>query len=229
MYVIDYPLTSIEPIHGPVPPGPLITRETLDLMRDQSRCREAWLAEARACRDAALAERECMQAESEAMRSAMLDEARAQATQHATQQAEEARRTALAQAIDWLVDEAAMERATVQSLERRIADAMVGALSNFVATLDIGERFAHRVANTLPSLVRHGALVLHVPPVHHAAVASAIRRADIVLACEPDPALSGHRARLESEWVTLCIDLDADLSAVVDRLRVVPNLEVAYG
>ncbi|MGC7406729.1 hypothetical protein ACPWR0_22245 [Pandoraea pneumonica] len=229
MYVVDYPLTSIERIDGPVPSGNVIPRKTLDLMRDQSRYREQWLVEAQACLDAARAESERMRAESEAMRRALLDDARAQAEQHATKRAEEARRVAVAQTIDWLIDEASMERETVRSLERRIADALTGALSNFVATLDVGERFAHRVANTLPSLVREGALLLHVPPAHHESVASALRHAGIVLACQPDPALSGHQARLTSEWVTLCLDLDADLAVVIERLRVVPSLEVAYG
>jgi len=229
MYVVDYPLTSIETLSGPVPQGTVIARETLELMREQSRCREQWLADAKACRDAAVAERERARLESEAMCAALLEEARAQSQQHAAQCAEEARREVLAQTLDWLVDEASMERATVRSLERRIAEALIGALSNFVATLDVGERFAHRVANTLPSLVREGALVLRVPPAHHEAVTTALQRANIVLACTPDPALTKHHARLESEWVTLCLDLDADLAAVVERLRVAPSLEVAYG
>ncbi|ALS60553.1 hypothetical protein [Pandoraea norimbergensis] len=229
MYVIDYPLTSIETLDGPVPQGTIIARETLDLMREQSRNREQWLAEAKACRDAAMAERERAQADSDAMCAALLEAARVQSQQQAAQCAEDARREVIAHTLDWLVDEASMERATVHSLERRIADALIGALSNFVATLDVGERFAHRVANTLPSLVREGALVLRVPPAHHEAVATALQRANIVLACTPDTTLTGRHARLESEWVTLCLDLDADLAAVVERLRVAPSLEVAYG
>ncbi|WP_087689245.1 hypothetical protein [Pandoraea sp. PE-S2R-1] len=43
MSVIDYPLTSIETLDGPVPQGAIIARETLDLMREESRCREQWL------------------------------------------------------------------------------------------------------------------------------------------------------------------------------------------
>lgn len=122
-----------------------------------------------------------------------------------------------------------MEREIVRSLERRVADAVTGALSNFVEKLDAGERFAHRVGQTLPGLVREGALVMRVPPVQHSAIANALRDADIVLPCSPDATLTGRQARIESEWVTVCLDLDADLEAVIDRLRVGPSLEVAYG
>lgn len=229
MYVIDYALTPIETIDGPAPAGPVISTEAIVRLRDDASRRARWMNEARAERDAAQVERERARKDAEVQRNAWEEAAQTRARQEAATQAEAARQAAVAQTVDWLVDEASMEREIVRSLERRVADAMTGALSNFVGKLDVGERFAHRVGQTLPGLVREGVLVLRVPTAHHAAVAGALRDADIVLACTPDATLSGRQARIESEWVTVCLDLDADLAAVIKRLRAVPNLEVAYG
>ncbi|VVE71379.1 type III secretion system apparatus protein [Pandoraea anapnoica] len=229
MYVIDYALTPIETIDGPAPAGPVISAEAIVRLRDDASQRARWMDEARAERDAAQVERERARTDAEVQRHAWEEAAQTCARQEAATQAEAARQAAVAQAVDWLVDEASMEREIVRSLERRVADAMTGALSNFVGKLDVGERFAHRVGQTLPDLVREGVLVLRVPAAHHAAVAGALRDADIVLACTPDASLSGRQARIESEWVTVCLDLDADLAGVIKRLRAVPNLEVAYG
>ncbi|UVA80386.1 hypothetical protein [Pandoraea commovens] len=229
MYVIDYALTPIETIDGPAPAGPVISAEVIVRLRDDASQRARWMNEARAERDAAQVERELARNDAEVQRNAWEEAAQTRARQEAETQAEAARQAAVAQTVDWLVDEASMEREIVRSLERRVADAMTGALSNFVGKLDVGERFAHRVGQTLPDLVREGVLVLRVPTAHLAAVAGALRDADIVLACTPDASLSGRQARIESEWVTVCLDLDADLAAVIKRLRAVPNLEVAYG
>ncbi|MFJ2995526.1 hypothetical protein [Pandoraea sp. NPDC087047] len=229
MYVIDLALTSIEAIDGPAPAGPVISGETLTLLREQAGRRARWMDEARAERDAALAEREQARREVEALRHAWQAAAQERAQEEAAALAETARQAAVVQTVEWLVDEASMEREIVRSLERRVADALTGALSNFVGSLDTGERFAHRVGQALPGLVREGALVLRVPPAHYDAVANALRHADIMLPCSADASLSAHQARIESEWVTVCLDLDADLAGVIERLRVAPNLEVAYG
>ncbi|VVE00016.1 type III secretion system apparatus protein [Pandoraea aquatica] len=229
MYVVDYALTPIETIDGPAPAGPVISAEGLTRLREDAGQRARWMSEARAERDAALAEREQTRHDVEVQRNAWQEAAQARARQEASTQAEAARQAAIAQTVDWLVDEASMEREIVRSLERRVADAMTGALANFVGKLDVGERFAHRIGQTLPGLVREGALVLRVPTAHHSAVTDALREADIMLACTPDASLSGRQAHIESEWVTVRLDLDADLAAVIKRLRAVPNLEVAYG
>uniref|UniRef100_A0A0H3WSS6 Type III secretion system protein n=2 Tax=Pandoraea faecigallinarum TaxID=656179 RepID=A0A0H3WSS6_9BURK len=219
----------MESIDGPAPAGPVLSREVLETLRQQAGERARWMEAARTARDAASAEHAQALRDIEAQRNAWQEAARAQAKQDAQTLAEAARQAAVVQAVEWLVDEASMEREIMRSLERRIADALTVALSNFVDKLDIGERFAHRVCRTLPSLVRDGALVLRVPPMQQRAIADALREADIVLACSADATLAGRQARLESEWVTVCLDLDADLAAVIDRLRVGPSLEVAYG
>lgn len=229
MYVIDYALTPIETIDGPAPAGSVISAEAIVRLRDDASRRARWMNEARAERDAAQVERERARNDAEVQRKAWEEAAQTRARQEAATQAEAARQAAVAQTVDWLVDEASMEREIVRSLERRVADAMTGALSNFVGKLDVGERFAHRVGQTLPDLAREGVLVLRVPTAHHTAVEGALRDADIVLACTPDASLSDRQARIESEWVTVCLDLDADLAAVIKRLRAVPNLEIAYG
>ena len=229
MYVIDRALTAIETIEGPAPAGPVISGEALTQLREQADRRARWMDEARTERESALAEREQARLDVDALRNAWQAAAQAQAREDAEKMAETARRAAVVQAVEWLVDEASMEREIVRSLERRVADALTGAIANFVGTLDAGQRFAHRVGQTLPGLVREGALVLRVPPAHFEAVANALRRADIVLPCAADTSLALHEARIESEWVTVCFDLDADLAAVIERLRSAPSLEVAYG
>ncbi|APD11147.1 hypothetical protein UC34_25160 [Pandoraea vervacti] len=229
MYVIDYALTPVETIDGPAPAGPVISSEALASLRDQASLRTRWMEAARLERETAAAEQAQALRDIEAARSAWQDAERARARQAATAMADAAREQAVMQAVDWLVDEASMEREIVRSLERRVADALTGALSNFVEDLAVGERFAHRVGRALPGLVREGALVLRVPPAHQCAVAEALRQADIMLPCLEDVTLADRQARLESEWVTVCLDLDADLAAVIDRLRVSPSLEVAYG
>ncbi|VVE26791.1 hypothetical protein [Pandoraea fibrosis] len=229
MYVIDFALTTIETFEGPAPAGPVISAETLSRLREQAGVRARWMAQAQAERDAARAEREQARADAQVLRDAWQDDARKQAQQEAAALADAAHREAVAQTVEWLIDEAALERQIIHSLERRVAEALTGALSNFVDTLDVGERFAQRVGRALPGLVREGALVLRVSPAHLDAVALALRNADIVLACTPDATLGDRQARLESEWVTVCLDLDADLAAVIERLHVSPSLEVAYG
>ncbi|VVE22701.1 type III secretion system apparatus protein [Pandoraea capi] len=229
MYVIDYALTPIETIDGPAPAGLVVSGETLTQLREQASQRVRWMEEARAERDAARASLDQARRDIDEQRLAWQEAAKAQAQAQADTLAEAARQAAVAQAVEWLVDEATMEREIVRSLERRVADAVTVAVSNFVDKLDAGERFAHRVGQMLPGLVREGALVMRVPPAHHSAIANALRDADIVLPCSPDATLTGHQARIESEWVTVCLDLDADLEAVIDRLRVGPSLEVAYG
>ncbi|VVE90668.1 hypothetical protein [Pandoraea bronchicola] len=229
MYVIDFALTSIEMIDGPAPAGPVISGVALERLREQAGMRAQWMAQAQAERDAALVEREQARLDAQIMRDAWQDAARERAQQEAASLAEAAHREAVAQTVEWLIDEAALEREVIRSLERRVADALTGALSNFVGALDIGERFAQRVGRALPGVVREGALVLRVPPAHLDAVALALRNADIVLACTPDATLGDRQARIESEWVTVCLDLDADLAAVIERLHISPSLEVAYG
>ena len=229
MYVIDRTLTVIEAVDGPAPEGPVISGEALQRLREQSGLRARWMAQAQAERDAALADREQASIDAQASREAWQEAARERAEQEAAALAEAARQAAVAQTVEWLVDEAALEREIVRSLERRVADALTGALSNFVGSLDAGERFAQRVGQALPGLVREGALVLRVPPAYHETVADALRTADIVLACAPDASLVERQARIESEWVTVCLDLDADLAAVIERLRISPDWEVAYG
>jgi flagellar biosynthesis/type III secretory pathway protein FliH len=229
MYVIDFALTSIETIDGPAPAGPVISGQTLARLREESGLRAQWMAQAQAERVAALAEREQARIDAQASRDAWQEAARERAQQEAAELAETARHEAVVKAVEWLIDEAALEREIIRSLERRVADALTGALSNFVGTLDVGERFAQRVGRALPGLAREGALVLRVPPAHHDAVALALQKADIVLACTPDATLGAQQARIESEWVTVCLDLEADLAAVIERLHVSPSLEVAYG
>lgn len=229
MYVIDFALTSIETIDGPAPMGPVISGEALDRLREQAGARARWMAQAQADRAAALAEREQASADAQSLRDAWQEATRERAQQEAAALADAAHREAVAKTVEWLIDEAALEREIIRSLERRVADALSSALSNFVDTLDVGERFAQRVGRALPGLVREGALVLRVPPAHLDAVALALHKADIVLACTPDPTLGAQQARLESEWVTVCLDLEADLAAVIERLHVSPGLEVAYG
>lgn len=229
MYVIEIALTAITTIDGPAPAGPVIRADALARLHDQSDQRARWMAQAQTERDAALAEREQARHDVQALRETWLAQAREQAGQEAAAMAEAARHDTVTQAVEWLVGEAALEREIVHSLERRVADAMAVALANFVEAMGVGERYALRVARALPDLVREGALTLRVPPAHLDAVARALRAADIVMACAPDPALSGRQARIESEWVTVCLDLDADLAAVMTRLRPGPGLEVAYG
>lgn len=229
MYVIEIALTAITTIEGPAPAGPVVCADALARLRGQSDQRVQWMAQAQAERDAALAEREQARRDAQALRETWLAQAREQAGQEAAAMAEAARHDAVTQAVEWLAGEAALERDIVRSLERRVADAMGVALSSFVDAMEVGERYALRVARALPDLVREGALTLRVPPAHRDAVAHALRAADIVLACVPDPALSGRQARIESEWVTVCLDLDADLAAILARLHPGPGLEVAYG
>lgn len=229
MYVVDFALTTIETMDGPAPAGPVISRQTLERLREQASLRARWMAHAQAERDAALAEREQARIDAQAQRDAWQAAAREQAGQEAAALAEAARREAVAKAVAWLVDEASLEREIVRSLERRVADALSAALSNFVNPLDVGERFAQRVGRALPTLVREGALVLRVPPAHRDSVADALRTADVVLACTADTTLVGRQARIESEWVTVCLDLDADLAAIIARLHLSPDREVAYG
>ncbi|MDR3400357.1 MAG: hypothetical protein P4M06_22670 [Pandoraea sp.] len=229
MYVVDFALTSIETIGGPAPAGPVISGETLERLREQAGRRAQWMAQAESERAASLADREQARVDAQAQRDAWQEAARERAQQEAAALAEAARHEAVLKAVEWLIDEAALEREIIRSLERRVAEALTGALSNFVGTLDVGERFAQRVGRALPGLIREGALALRVPLAHHDAVALALRNADIVLACTPDATLSDHQARIESEWVTVCLDLDADLAAVIERLHVSPSLEVAYG
>ncbi|VVE47784.1 hypothetical protein [Pandoraea terrigena] len=229
MYVVDFAVTAIETMDGPAPAGPVISRQAIERLREQASLRARWMAEARAERDAALAEREQARIDAQALRNAWQDAAREQARQDAAALAEAARGAAVAQTVAWLVDEASLEREIVRSLECRVADALSAALSSFVDPLDVGERFAQRVGRALPALVREGALVLRVPPAHRDGVADALRAADIVLACTADATLVGRQARIESEWVTVCLDLDADLATVIERLHVSPDLEVAYG
>ena len=229
MYVIDFALTTIETIDGPAPAGPVISGETVSRLREQACLRARWMAQARAERDAALAEREQAGVDAQRLRDAWQDAARERAQLEAAVLAEAAHREAVANTVEWLVDEALMERQIIHSLERRVADALTSALTNFVGTLDVGERFAQRVGRALPGLVREGALVLRVAPAHLDAVTVALRHADIVLACVPDASLGDRQGRIESEWVTVCLDLDADLAAVIERLHVSPSLEIAYG
>lgn len=229
MYVVDFALTAIEAMGGPAPEGPVISRQALEGLREQASLRARWMAQAQAERDAALAEREQARVDAQALRDAWREAAREEARQEAAELAEAARRDAVAQTVAWLVDEASLERDIARSLERRVTDALSAALSNFVAPLDVGERFAQRVARALPALVREGALVLRVPPAHRDGVADALRAADIVLACTADATLVGRQARIESEWVTVCLDLDADLAAVIERLNARPDREIADG
>ncbi len=229
MYVVDFALTSIETVEGPAPAGPVISASALESLREQACLRANWMAQASSARDAALAEREQARRDAQESRDAWLAEARELAEQEAAALAETARREAVSQAVDWLVGEATMERDILRSLERRVTEAMTDALSNFVGTLDVGERYAQRIGQALPGLVRDGALTLRVPPVHRDAVVHALRGADIVLACVPDATLTGRQARIESEWVTVCLDLDADLAALAERLHVGPVLEVTCG
>ncbi|MBN4668266.1 hypothetical protein HUS70_18460 [Pandoraea nosoerga] len=230
MYVVDFALTAIERMDGPAPAGPVVLREALVRLRDETRQRTAWLEQARAERDSALETRARAERNARTLRETTLAQARELARREAAANAQAARQAAVMQAVDWLVDEALLERKIVCSLERRIAQTLTQALTNFVESQDVGARIAQRVARALPSLVREGALVLRVPPAQREAVATALRGADIVLACEPDETLAGHQARLESEWVTVCLDLEADLAAVVERLqRNGPSLEVANG
>ena len=229
MYVVDFALTAIEAMDGPAPAGPVIPRQALEELREQASLRARWMAQAKTERDAALADREQARIDAQALRDAWRDAAREQAREEAAALAETARRDAVAQAVAWLVDEASLERDIVRSLERRVTDALGAALSNSIAPLDVGERFAQRVARALPALVREGALVLRVPPAHRDDVADALRAADIVLACTADATLVGRQARIESEWVTVCLDLDADLAAVLERLNASPDLEIADG
>ncbi|VVE48458.1 hypothetical protein [Pandoraea anhela] len=229
MYVIDYALTPMETIAGPAPAGPVVSGDTLTRLREEAGLRVRWMEAARAEREAAQAALEQARREIDAQRSAWQEAAQARIKAEAAAMAESARQAAVAQTVQWLVDEASMEREIVRSLERRVADVLTGALKNFVDKLDVGERFAHRVGQALPGLVREGALLMRVAPAQHDAIANALRDADIVLPCSPDATLTDRQARIESEWVTVCLDLDADLAAVIERLRVGPSLEVAYG
>jgi hypothetical protein len=230
MYVVDFALTAIERIEGPAPAGPVVSREALERLRTAGEQRSAWLEQARVERESAQQARAQAERDARTLHETTLADAREIARQEASASAAAARHEAVTRAVDWLVEEAVLERRIVQSLERRIARTLAEALTNFVDSLDVGERVAHRVAHALPALVREGALVLRVPPAHAERVAEALRHADIVLASVADATLRGLEARIESEWVTVCLDLEADLAAVVERLQSsTPNLEVANG
>ncbi|ODP34517.1 hypothetical protein A9762_15170 [Pandoraea sp. ISTKB] len=105
MYVIDYALTPIETIDGPAPAGLVVSGETLTQLREQASQRVRWMEEARAEREAARASLDQARRDIDAQRLAWQEAAKAQAQAQADTLAEAARQAAVAQTVEWLVDD----------------------------------------------------------------------------------------------------------------------------
>jgi hypothetical protein len=209
-------------LHGTLPATSVLSPAEVDTLCGASaaiaaaRQRAAQrLVRARAARSAALqrtAQIE-IQAREEAQR--MIPQAVAQATDQA-----------LREAIDWLIDEAELEKAIARRVEARCRDLLANGLREYASELDNAQLLAERIARHAAELAAHGTLTLRLHPARLEPVRERLG-ADATFELTADASLNLDQAVIDSPFARLSIDLSQHLEQIVARLRGTPPLASA--
>jgi flagellar biosynthesis/type III secretory pathway protein FliH len=124
--------------------------------------------------------------------------------------------------VQWLVDEIELEITIAQRMETSLRALVAQVLNEFIGEQDAAALIVQRVLRNLPRWFANHALTVRVAPDMASAVASALAPERQIhphaVRVAADAGLSGRQAVLESNFVTLRLDLDTHLSALLSRL-----------
>ncbi|WP_179958299.1 hypothetical protein [Chitinimonas arctica] len=142
----------------------------------------------------------------------------------AAKEVEQAKRDAIEDAVEWLVQEQQLERHIVVRLEKEIRALAAQAFAELVGGLDAGELLLQQLGKYVSDSINEGKLELRVNPVHWARAIDTFAAEPRILVI-PDKSLTIKQAILNSAYVQIQLDLDRHLQLLVDRLKQ-PNREV---
>ncbi|GLU33131.1 hypothetical protein WKR88_27145 [Trinickia caryophylli] len=197
---------------GPLPPEPVISADVVRRYFDAASIVEQ--AHAKAAAIVRAADEALREAEDEARR------IRARAHEEGLADADEtlaARRRALIdETVQWCVEEAALEEAIAARVERRLRELVCDALGAFLYQQDSADLLMRQIRAQLPRWLAHGKLTIRVAPDVREAVARACADTNVEVAA--DASLDAAHAVLDTPFVSVSFDIDADLRSVLGRL-----------
>ncbi|GAB3629260.1 hypothetical protein GCM10027419_41110 [Pandoraea terrae] len=214
----------IERLAGCAPSGPIVSAERMQSAADAAAVLQRAHVFADEHREAAV---RCLaQAKSEA--EAIRESARRAGMAAAREEIDAARAAAVDAAVTWFADESALERTIVESLDKRIREAIASALAAFVSQQDTVEMLSLRIARNIPAMAADGGLTLRAHPDHVEGIKTALV-ALAPLRAMPDSRLPPSQALLESPVASVRIDIDADLARIRQHFLQTPAPGFAYG
>lgn len=200
---------SSNPLHipvltlpGPLPPGTVILATELVARSDIERLREL-----------AVAELEQAQQDADALREAALRAAE----QEIEQLKQQARDTAITDAVQWVCGEQEIEQLIARQLAMRWRGLTARVLDKLLGKSDQNELLLRRVEREVAELLPHGRLTLYVEPTARMAATRAyVEIPEVTVVADTE--LASGQARLDNGLVRICLDERAYQTKLLQQL-----------
>ncbi|WP_159084720.1 hypothetical protein [Dongshaea marina] len=147
----------------------------------------------------------------------MQEQAHLQATNHARELAESAQSQAIADAIQWLVDEQSLERAIACEMEQKVRSLVAFAIREFAGEQDTTELLIRRISKMVDEQLKHNRVSLIVNPNQLKYIRKELGEGD-ELVYRTDEGLSESQAVIETSLVRMELDLDRHLELIIEHL-----------
>ncbi|PHV11500.1 hypothetical protein [Chitinimonas sp. BJB300] len=205
------------PLHkvlGPCPTGPIIRAATLAPRITGAEILSA--AHTKAERLQHAAEAVLAQAQAEAAR--IRENAYSLAAEEGAVLAQQACDKAVADTVQWLCDEQALEQVIARQLVARWRPLMATVLGEMLDKVDQTELLLRRIERKVQELLPHGAVSLYVAPLAVASTRTTFMDTPTITVL-PDETLAAGQARLDNGLVRIHLDLPAQQQFLLAQLR----------